>query len=118
MNIPSLEFYVESIRHLTSSVAIRRQIINNEESYKKSLEEYIEVLVQRLNDCESEGDARERILIDIGYAKKDRKANKNLLEILRAKQKHEKRMLAYFVAQQRDILDYYKATEELYEGTL
>lgn len=118
MNIPSLEFYVESIRHLTSSIAIRRQIINNEETYNKSLKEAVDSLVQDLDTCESEEDVAERILFDLECLQKDQNTNKTTLTSLRAKQKHEKRMLAYFVAQQRDILDYYKATEELYEETL
>lgn len=95
MNIPSLEFYVESIRHLTSSVAIRRQVINA----------YEEVVTMQ----KSRPDGGDKVRL---------KSVKLTLTQLRAKQKHEKRMLAYFVAQQRDILDYYKATEELYEETL
>lgn len=95
MNIPSLEFYVESIRHLTSSVAIRRLHINWLEQYLKNV---------KVCGC---ADWVEEI-----------KDTQNRLGIIRAKQKHEKRMIAYFVAQQRDILDYYKATDELYEETL
>lgn len=95
MNIPSLEFYVESIRHLTSSIAIRRQTIS-------LYEDHFEVFKNHSKD--SGDQCLKRV--------------KKTLTTLRAKQKHEKSMLAYFVAQQRDILDYYKATEELYEETL
>lgn len=102
MNIPSLEFYVESISHLTSSVAVRRQFIS---VYEEILSKYKLYL---------KGDESYSYIVEDFYVNGVRKS----LEKLRSKQKHEKRMLAYFVAQQRDILDYYKATEELYEETM
>lgn len=103
MNIPSLEFYAESIRHLTSSVALRRQEINEFEQYLKSIKK------ERKNS--SDDSYKHALSLECKYVSSE-------LAHLRAKQKHEKRMLAYFVAQQRDILDYYKATDELYEETL
>lgn len=103
MTIPSLEFYVESIRHLTSSVAIRRQEINE-------LEQYLQA-IKNERRVSSDGSYKYSMSLECKYVSSE-------LLNLRAKQKHGKRMLAYFVAQQRDILDYYKATEELYEETL
>lgn len=102
MNIPSLEFYIESIRHLTSSIAIRRQFISIYEEVLSNYKLYLK------------GDESYSYIAEDFHINSVRKSIENLC----AKQKHEKRMLAYFVAQQRDILDYYKATDELYEETL
>jgi len=99
--IPSAEFYSIAIRQLTSQIAKRTNEIRG-----------VQMSIDIDKACIKYEKFSLKMLIDFSNAISD---NKKTLKMLAQEQTVAKKMLKYFIEEQRQMLDYYKATEKLYE---